>query len=116
MTGQCPMGGAASNRFAPRLSRAAASILPGAMLVLLPKCPLCLAAWLTAVTGVAFPAAAAAWVRWIIVMLWVAAGALAAATMVRRREFGRVAATRPRPSVRQAHGRRGRELCGCERR
>ncbi len=70
-----------------RLSTIAASILPGAVLVLLPKCPLCLAAWLTIVTGVSFPAAGAAWVRGIFVLLWAVAVALAAASMIRRRAF-----------------------------
>lgn len=68
-----------------RLPRAAASILPGAVLVLLPKCPLCLAAWLTAVTGVGFSAAGAAWVRGMAVALPAAAMGLAAATIIRRR-------------------------------
>ena len=44
-------------------AKAASSVLPGAALVLLPKCPLCLAAWLTVVTGVAVPAAPAAYLR-----------------------------------------------------
>jgi hypothetical protein len=61
-------------------------------LVLLPKCPLCLAAWLTVVTGVGFSEASAAWVRRIIVMFWVAAVAFAAAPIVRRRAFGRAPA------------------------
>ena len=47
MTAQCCTGGGPSRRLARRLSGAAASILPGAVLMLLPKCPLCLAAWLT---------------------------------------------------------------------
>lgn len=85
MTGKCCTGGRASRRPAGRLSRAATSILPGAVLVLLPKCPLCLAAWLTVVTGVGFSAAGAAWVRGILVVFWVAAGAFAAAPIIRRR-------------------------------
>jgi hypothetical protein len=92
MTGQCCMGGPVSHRLARRLSRAAASILPGAALVLLPKCPLCLAAWLTVVTGVGFSAAGAAWVSGTLVVLWVATVALAAARIVRRRVFGRAPA------------------------
>ena len=89
MTGQCCVGGTASRRLARRLSRAAASILPGAVLVLLPKCPLCLAAWLTVVTGVGFSAAAAARVREMVVLFSVVAVALAAAPIVRRRVSGR---------------------------
>jgi hypothetical protein len=85
MTGQCCLGGPASSRLARRLSRAVASILPGAVLVLLPKCPLCLAAWLTAATGFGFPAAGAAWVRGMLVVFWVAA----VAPMIWRRLFGR---------------------------
>ena len=88
MTGQCCVGGTASRRLARRLSRAAASILPGAVLVLLPKCPLCLAAWLTVVTGVGFSAAAAARVREMVVLFSVVAVALAAAPIVRRRVSG----------------------------
>ncbi len=43
MTRQCCSGEASSRALARRLSGAAAPLLPGAMLVLLPKCPLCLA-------------------------------------------------------------------------
>jgi len=39
----------------------------------LPKCPLCLAAWLTVATGVSVPATGVAWLRWSIVLLWAAA-------------------------------------------
>ena len=92
MSGQCCVGGTASCRLARRLSMAAASILPGAVLVLLPKCPLCLAAWLTVATGVGFSAAGAVWVRGMLVVFCVAAVALAAAPIVRRRAFGRAPA------------------------
>jgi hypothetical protein len=89
MNGQCCVGGPASRRLARRLSTAAASILPGAVLVLLPKCPLCLAAWLTVATGVGFSAAAAAWVRGSVAVFWAASVALAVAPITRRRVFGR---------------------------
>jgi len=85
MNAQCCTGGAPSRRFARRLSGTVASILPGAVLVLLPKCPLCLAVWLTAVTGIGVPAVAAAHLRGMIAALWAAAVALAAAQIVRRR-------------------------------
>ena len=61
MTRQCCTAG--------RISVSAGSILPAAVLVLLPKCPLCLAAWLTVATGVSFSATGAAWVRVSIVLL-----------------------------------------------
>ena len=83
MIGQCCAGRPAS-RLARRLSTIAGSILPGAVLVLLPKCPLCLAAWLTVATGVGFSAAAAAWVRGTLVAFWVATLALAAAAIIQR--------------------------------
>ena len=78
MTGQCCVGGRTSRRLARRLSAAAAPILPGAALVLLPKCPICLAAWLTVVTGVGFSAGGVAWVRGMVVILGVAGVVLAA--------------------------------------
>ena len=91
MTAQCCKGEGPSRRLARRLSGAAASILPGAALLFLPKCPLCLAAWLTVVTGIGISAAAAAWVRGLIVVFSVAAVVLAAAQIVRRRAFRRSA-------------------------
>jgi hypothetical protein len=53
-------------------------------LVFLPKCPLCLAVWLTAVTGVGFSAADASWARWILVPFWIVAVVLVTAPKVRR--------------------------------
>jgi hypothetical protein len=85
MTGRCCTGEGQSRRLARRLSGAAASVLPGAALVLLPKCPLCLAAWLTAVMGgTAVSATFAERFRWMVVVCWVAAVALAGAQIVRR--------------------------------
>jgi len=67
MTGQCCVSGAESCRPARRLSKAAAPLLP--LLVLLPKCPMCLAAWLQGTLAV----------------LSLAAVAIAAASIIRRR-------------------------------
>ena len=84
MTAQCCTGGGPSRRLARRLSAAAASILPGAALLLLPKCPLCIAAWLTLATGIAVPAAAARGVRGLIVLFWITTLALVATWLARR--------------------------------
>ena len=88
MGGRYCSGGGPSRPLARRLSGAAASILPGAVLVLLPKCPLCLAAWLALVTGTGVSAAAVARVRGLVVIFWLAAVALAAARKIRNRAFG----------------------------
>ena len=70
---------------AHRVSRLGGSILPAVLLVVLPKCPLCLAAWLTVASGVSFTATGAAWLRAGVVLLWIAA----VAPMVWRRVFKR---------------------------
>ena len=85
MIAQCCAGGGRRRLLARRLYGTAASILPGAILVLLPKCPMCLAAWLTVVTGIAVPAAAVAPLRGLMVAFWAAAVALAATQILRRR-------------------------------
>jgi len=46
-----------------RSAKTAGSALPGVLWLLLPKCPLCLAAWITAGTGIALPAVVANSVR-----------------------------------------------------
>jgi hypothetical protein len=119
ITGRCCIGGGRWRVPARRLSTAAVSILPGAALILLPKCPLCLAASLTIATGVGFSAAGAPWVRAMLVAFWVAAVALAAAaTIIRhRRAFGRASApvtdfkinfTNPGNHLRRSHQRTAR--------
>ena len=67
---QCCTGGPASRRLARRLCVAVASVLPGAWLLLLPKCPFCLAVWLTVATGTSFTATGATWVYWSVIVLW----------------------------------------------
>jgi hypothetical protein len=74
---------AARRRLARRLSATAGSIVPGVVLVWLPKCPMCLAVWLTAATGIGVSSTAAAWARGMLVVVWMAAVAL----VVRRRAF-----------------------------
>jgi hypothetical protein len=86
MTACCCGGGGRRRPLARRLSGAAASLLPGAALLLLPKCPLCLAAWLTIVTGIGVSGAAAVWVRGAIVVFGVSGLALAAAQIIRTRD------------------------------
>ncbi len=76
MNGRCCKGSASGR------AGFAASILPGAALVLLPKCPLCLAAWLGVVTGVGISAAAAGYVRGAIMVLCVAGLVFALARML----------------------------------
>jgi hypothetical protein len=83
----CSGGEGRSRSLARRLFGAAASVTPGAALVLLPKCPLCLAAWLTVATGVGVSAAAAAWMQETIVAVSIAALAGVAAHTIRRAVF-----------------------------
>ena len=87
--GQCCTGGRPSRRFARRLAGAAASVLPGTVLALLPKCPVCLAAWLTAITGAGVSAGAAARLRGLVAVFCAVAVAVAATQMIRRRAFRR---------------------------
>jgi hypothetical protein len=67
---------------ARRRGGVAAPIVPGVTLVLLPKCPLCLAAWLGLVTGVGISAGAATYVCGAIIMLCVAGLALSIARVL----------------------------------
>ena len=85
MTGHCCEGGGRQRPLARRWAAAAASMLPGAVLLLLPKCQLCLVAWLTLATGIGIPVAAAGHVRGLIEVCWVAAALLAASQIIRRR-------------------------------
>jgi hypothetical protein len=93
MTGHCCVGGPASSRFARGVGTAIASILTATLLVILPKCPLCFAAWLTFITGVGVSAAAALWVRGGLVMSCVVAIAVAAISAFRHDASGRALET-----------------------
>jgi len=89
MTVQCCGGEGQWRRLARRVSAAAAPVLPGAVLLVLPKCPLCLAAWLAVGTGAGISAAAAGRVREGIVVFWVLALCFSAAQLIRRRALRR---------------------------
>jgi len=95
---RCCCTGEGRIRLARRLAGAASSVLPGAVLVLLPKCPLCLAAWLTLVTGMSVSAAAGTWAWRLTVLFCVAALALTAVQLCRRRVRGTIRGWR-NPSV-----------------
>jgi hypothetical protein len=89
MTGQCGGCGRTPRRLARPLSRIIVSILPAAVTALLPKCPLCLAVWLTFATGISVSATAAAWLRGMMLLLSAIAVLL---LVIGRRPFGRAPA------------------------
>ena len=89
MTGQCCAGGGRSPRPARRLFGAAAALLPGAVAVLLPKCPLCIAAWVAACTGIALPAAVAGSVRPLLLIACVLSATLVVGAGIARWRFAR---------------------------
>lgn len=102
MSGACCTGGRPAGR-RTRFSGAVSSMLPGALLLLLPKCPLCLAAWLAAATGIGISAAAVAPARSVILCLWVAAAVLAVARILRRARVFQTPPSHPRPRVFPCH-------------
>jgi len=64
---------AASDRkpptWAARVREIVAWVLPSAILVLAPKCPVCLAAHVTLWTGLGLSLSAATWLRWALLFL-----------------------------------------------
>ncbi len=44
-------------------------LLPGIILFLIPKCPLCLAAWIALGTGIGISFTVAAWLRWGLISI-----------------------------------------------
>lgn len=53
--------------------RPARMLLPGILLILIPKCPLCLAAWIAFGTGIGIPLSVATWLRWALIGICVGA-------------------------------------------
>lgn len=45
---------------------------PGFVLLIIPKCPVCLAAYIALGTGIGISFAVAAWIRWILISICVA--------------------------------------------
>jgi hypothetical protein len=60
-------------------------LVPGAILVLLPKCPACLAAYIAVATGIGLSIPAAAHLRWMLILACVISLCYLVATQVRRK-------------------------------
>ena len=63
---ECSAGG---RTWLGRIVSAVPWAVPGVVLALMPKCPACLAAYVALATGLGIPFAAAAWTRWLLIML-----------------------------------------------
>lgn len=74
-----PVDGASSRKPGRIVAGAVEWLLPGTILALLPKCPMCLAAYIALMTGIGMSTAVAAWLRTgliVVCVVWI--GALAA--------------------------------------
>jgi hypothetical protein len=66
-------------------------LIPGALLAIFPKCPLCVAGYVALFTGLGISLTVAAYLRWSLFALCLAALALMAARLVARRLRSRFA-------------------------
>ena len=62
--------GERKNAFA-RLYRAIKCAVPATILILLPKCPICLAAWISAISGFGVSISVAGYLRWGLIIVCV---------------------------------------------
>jgi len=83
----------ASSNHRHRYAGAASWLLPGAALALIPKCPMCLAAYIAMFSGVALPFSTAATLRWTLIAICV--GSLAYLALRKLRRFNRARSQYP---------------------
>lgn len=89
MEGDCCQGRPVSNRLLLWISAAAGSMVPGVFLALLPKCPLCVAAWLAILFGASLSPATVELMRWTAMSLWISALVCTGAFLAWRYRFRR---------------------------
>ena len=82
--------GEPKSRLARRFWGITGGLFPGIILAILPKCPLCLAAWIAAGTGVGLSAAAASNLRTVAIILSLAPLLYAVGRVTKNRFSGRI--------------------------
>ena len=82
--------GEPKSRLARHFWGIAGGVFPGIMLAILPKCPLCLAAWIAAGTGIGLSAEAASDLRTVAIILSLAPLLYAVGRVTKNRFSGRM--------------------------